>query len=70
MLTINPTLETEKPVEPIAVNSVEACQLLGVSTGTLTKWTKENRIPHKRIGRRILYSLAGLKEFVAGENKE
>lgn len=69
MLTINPKAETEKTIEPIAVNSVEACRLLGVSTGTLTKWTKENRIPHKRIGRRLLYPIAGLKQFLAGEQE-
>ena len=53
-------------VEPLAVNSVEACRLLGVSSTTLTKWTRENRIPHRRIGRRILYSVEVLKAFVAG----
>ena len=60
-------LKPEKsPVEPLAVNSVQACRLLGVSSTTLTKWTREGKIPHRRIGRRILYSVDALKAFVAG----
>ena len=57
----------ENPVEPISVNSVQACKLLGVSATTLTKWTRENKIPHRRINRRILYSVEALKAFVAGK---
>ena len=57
----------EPPVtEPIAVNSVEACRLLGVSSTTLTKWTREGKIPHRRIGNRLLYSVEALKAFILG----
>jgi len=56
----------EKPLEPIAVNSVQASQLLGVSEKTLYTWTRDSKIPHRRIGRRLLYSVETLKAFVAG----
>ena len=61
-----PSKPAKKPLEPIAVNSIEACKLLGVSSTTLTKWTREGKIPHRRVGRRLLYSVETLKAFVAG----
>ena len=61
-----PQKPEEKKKEPLAVNSVEVCKLLGVSSTTLTKWTREGKIPHRRIGRRILYSIEALKNFIEG----
>ncbi len=67
MLTLNHPKTENRTVEPIAVNSVAACKLLGVSSTTLTKWTRENLIPHNRVGRRLFYSVEVLKRFAAGE---
>jgi excisionase family DNA binding protein len=33
----------------------EVAQLLKVSVNTIKNWTKENRIPHYKVGRRVLY---------------
>jgi len=70
-ITIPPRPEITEPViERIAVKAADACKMLGVSSGTLTLWTKKGLIPHRRIGGRILYSVEGLKAFVDGSETE
>jgi len=68
-IPLKPT-QPENPIQQIAVNSVDACKMLGVSATTLTLWTKKGLIPHRRIGGRILYSVDALKELVAGKKIE
>ena len=55
------------PLEPIAVNTLQAAQMLGVSARTLYTWTKAGLIPHGRSGNRVFYPVAALKAFVNGE---
>ncbi len=43
----------------------EAAALLGVSKWLLLQQTKRGQIPHKRIGRRLLYSRARLLEWLS-----
>ncbi len=71
MITIpSKPAQPEIPIEQIAVNAKQACKMLGISSGTLTAWTKKDLIPHRRIGGRILYSVEALKEFVSGKKSE
>ena len=68
-IPLKPT-QPENPIQQIAVNSAEARKMLGVSSTTLTLWTKKGLIPHRRIGGRILYSVEGIKELVEGKKIE
>ena len=50
--------------EPLNVDRKEAARLLGISERLLWTWTKENRIPHLRIGTRVLYPLHRLRRWI------
>lgn len=45
----------------------EAAELLGVSRWLLLQETKRGHIPHKRIGRRLLYSRQKLLEWMSDD---
>jgi excisionase family DNA binding protein len=45
----------------------EAAALLGVSKWLLLQQTKRGQIPHKRIGRRLLYSRTRLLEWLGDD---
>ena len=62
--------QPEQSIQQIAVNTAKARKMLGVSSTTLTLWTKKGLIPHRRIGGRILYSVEGIKELVEGKKTE
>jgi len=68
-IPLKPT-QPEIPIQQIAVNAAKARKILGVSSTTLTLWTKKGLIPHRRIGGRILYSVEGIKELVEGKKIE
>ncbi len=34
----------------------EACDFLGCSSSSLNKWKSENRIPYKRLGKRVFFN--------------
>ena len=38
--------------------------MLGVSARTVFQLTKANKLPHKRLGGRVVYSIEALKRFV------
>jgi excisionase family DNA binding protein len=48
------------------MNFNETCDFLGIHPSTLNKWKAENKIPYKRLGKRIFFSrkdvLNSLKE--------
>jgi excisionase family DNA binding protein len=52
------------PKTPLAVCATEAAELLNISVPTLRKLTKEGKLPAKNIGRKILYSVDKLREFI------
>ena len=56
------------PVEPLAVNTLQASKMLGVTARTLYNWTRDGKIPHSRVGRRVLYSVAALKAIISGSD--
>lgn len=54
----------EKSFEPIGCSKKEAARLLGVSISTVHSMTKSGKLPCKRIGRRVIYSVKALREFL------
>ena len=57
--------EEEKNYKEL-MNFNETCDFLGIHPSTLNKWKAENKIPYKRLGKRIFFSkkdiLNSLKE--------
>jgi len=53
------------PMEPLAVDSARAAELLGISERLL--WTKTNtgEIPHVRIGRAVRYPVHELRRWLS-----
>ena len=72
MITIPLNKEESKPVERLAVNALQAAEMLGISERTLWKWTKEKKVPSVKIGRRVLYPVEGLRKLINGllENEQ
>lgn len=48
----------------LAVNRKKAASLLGISERLLWSWTNMKRIPHVRIGARVLYPVQLLREWL------
>jgi excisionase family DNA binding protein len=68
MITISPLkTDTETPIEPIAVNLQRAAALLDISDRTLWSLAKDGKIPHKRVGNRLLFSVEELRKFISSE---
>jgi excisionase family DNA binding protein len=47
------------------VGSYQASEMLSISTNFLRKLTKEGKIPHKKLGAKVVYSVDELKTFLA-----
>lgn len=48
----------------LAVSAREAAAMLGVSERLLWTWTRSGKVPHLRIGVRVLYSVELLRGWV------
>ncbi len=53
--------------EKLCLSTDEAAALLGVSKWLLLQETRRGHIPHKRIGRRLLYSRQRLLEWLRAD---
>lgn len=62
----SPTDATAIDAGRIAIGTKEAAQLLSVSRNTLYMWVHAGKVPHKRVGGHIMFSLKRLQEWVAG----
>jgi excisionase family DNA binding protein len=51
------------------LNTDEAAALLGISKWLLLQETNRGNVPHKRVGRRLLYSRQRLLEWLASEQR-
>ncbi len=51
-------------IERLTVNAQEAAEMLGVSARTVFQLTKAGKLPHKKIGARVVYSIEALRRFV------
>ena len=56
-------------VSPILLSLKDAARALAVSDRSLWEWTKAGRVPHVRLGRRVLYSPDDLRRWVEGQRR-
>ncbi len=56
-------------VQPLALRAEEAAKALGIGKTTLWSMTNRGEIPVVRIGRRVLYPIAALQEYLARRAK-
>ena len=49
-------LKQNRKKESALMNSHQLCKWLGISLSTLAVWKRENKIPYKRMGKRIFFS--------------
>ena len=55
--------------EPMLLNLRDAAQTLAVSARSLWEWTKAGRVPHVRLGRRLLYAPDDLRRWVQSQRQ-
>jgi len=60
---------TPKPL-PLAVDAKEARRLLGIGRTALWELTASGKIPHLRAGRKILYRVAALNDWLLERESE
>jgi excisionase family DNA binding protein len=48
--------EINRKKEKELLNSKELCDWLGIHLSTLAKWKSENKIPYRRMGKRIFFN--------------
>lgn len=56
--------------EPLAIDIDDASRLLRLSPRTVHKLTRNHELPHIRVGRRVLYTVAELREWLASRTVE
>jgi excisionase family DNA binding protein len=57
-------METATTTTKLAMSAEEVCGALGVSPRTLRTWTKAGEIPAMKVGRRVLYPVDQLKQWM------
>ena len=64
-------MQSQKPMEPLLVDSREAARMLAVSTRKLwaMSFEEENRLAHIRCGRLVRYSVDDLREWIEGQKQ-
>ena len=62
----NESMEEKEP-EKLSVSLKEAAQMLGLSESTIHQLTLSGKIKCKKVGRRVLYPVENLKEFLRAE---
>ena len=63
-----PTQPEKQDIERIGVSAEVASEMLGVGVRTMWTLAKERRVRTVRIGRRVLFSVQSLREFVDGKS--
>ena len=58
---------TENGGAPLLINVEQAAALLGIGRGLCYQLVQENRLPHVRLGRRLLISRQALEYWVQQE---
>ena len=61
--------ENIRPGGPLALAPRDAARALGVSERTLWTYTRLHGVPHVRLGRRILYPVRELADWLASRAK-
>jgi predicted DNA-binding transcriptional regulator AlpA len=55
----------ERALEPLALRPRDAAYVLGVSERLLWDWTRNEGVPHVRIGNVVLYPVESLRRWLA-----
>lgn len=55
-------------LNPDLISAEEAAELIGVSRNSLFAAAKRGEVPHRRIGRRVLWSRKALQAWLAHED--
>jgi excisionase family DNA binding protein len=55
--------------DSMALSARDACRFLGISPSTLYRLTRDGRIPHARIGRRVLYPRMSLEQWLTDRTR-
>ena len=50
------------------LNFKETCEFLGIHPSTLNKWKAQNKIPYKRLGKRIFFERKGIQAVLKESN--
>jgi excisionase family DNA binding protein len=58
-------MQTDKRSESLLLSMRDAAAALAVCERTLWTLVKERRLPHLRVGRRLLFSRAALENWIA-----
>ena len=53
--------------ETIALSTIEAARELRCHPNTLLRWVAEGKVPHIRLGRKLLFSRSEISKLVAGQ---
>jgi len=44
--------------------------MLNTSPGVIYRMVKQNKIPHRKIGRQTVFSVEGIKKWLEGDNSD
>lgn len=56
-------IDQPRETEPLLIDCTTAAKMLSISERTLWAYTKEGKIPHVRLGRRVLYDPEDLRAW-------
>lgn len=56
-------------VEKLALSPNEAAEALGISRRTLDDYSRKGLIPRKRVGKRVLFPVEGLRAFLNSQEE-
>ena len=66
---INEVIKMEKSEQPKELlNFKETCDFLGIHPSTLNKWKSQNKIPYKRLGKRVFFKRQEILESLQNSN--
>ncbi|WP_084784969.1 helix-turn-helix domain-containing protein [Calidithermus timidus] len=51
-------------MEKLALSAREAARLIGAHEQSVYKWVRAGKIPHKRIGRKIVFPVQALQRWL------
>jgi len=69
-MPINLQKAIEHSLEPISVPKPEAARILGLSEKTLYELYMGGKIPHFRVGVKLLFPVDGLRKWVADQAQQ
>jgi excisionase family DNA binding protein len=58
------TTEQKQTIEPLLISSMQAAKSLGICERQLFTMTKNGSIPCVRIGKRVLYDIQDLRQWI------